>query len=333
MATARRVVIVGTAGVGGVLARRLVAAGRSVLLVGRDADRLRAQVAEFGATRAGMAVCDVADDDALEALGKELARAGDVSGLVFAAGSIPLAPLKALTPRAMLDAFRVNTLAPAQLLKHLAPSLAAGGAAAPGAAVFFSSVAAQAGFPNHVAIAVAKAGVEGLVRAAAAELAPGVRVNGIAPSLTDTPLASRMTASAAMRTALSAAHPLGRLGTADDLAAAAAFLLDGAQSGWITGAWRGARRVMTAERAESGCERCGVESPSRDAAAPTAIHRPEIGSIATAPTRPPSARRPSARRGRRAVHAAAQKLKNLLAAVQRQTGLALVPVEFPRGDR
>ena len=98
------------------------------------------------------------------------------------------------------------------------------------------AIAAGVGVPNHVAIAVAKAGVEALARTAAAELAPAVRVNAIAPSLTATPLAARFTGGTdAARRALGDAHPLARLGVPGDLAAAAAFLLDNAQSGWVTG--------------------------------------------------------------------------------------------------
>ena len=232
----------GLAGIGGSLSRKLVASGRRVHLVGRDASRVRAHADALealtspkqssGTRFVTSSVCDVADLEALEALGESLKREGDISGFVFAAGSIPLAPLKSISARTMLDAFTLNTLAPVLLLKHLATGLAAGGAAAPGSAVFFSSVAATTGFRNHTAIATAKAGLEGFVRSAAADLAPSVRVNAIAPSLTETPLAARLTANSTTRQALASAHPLGRLGTADDLATAALFLLD---ASWVTG--------------------------------------------------------------------------------------------------
>ncbi len=104
-----------------------------------------------------------------------------------------------------------------------------------GSLVFVSSVAAQLGLANHEAIAAAKAGLEGLVRAAAASYAAaGLRVNAIAPALTETPLTAAMVAAEAVRKAVTAMHPLGRLGTADDQAAAIAFLLS-AESSWITG--------------------------------------------------------------------------------------------------
>jgi NAD(P)-dependent dehydrogenase (short-subunit alcohol dehydrogenase family) len=225
-------VILGIAGAGGALARRLVAAGKPVHLLARSSDKLAALRASLGGAPACTAV-DVLDTAAYEEALKALAAAGPVAGLVYGVGSIPLKPLKATSAADFVDAFRLNTLGAALALKHLAPALAAG--ATPGSAVFFSTVAAGTGFPLHAAIAAAKGGVEALARATAAELAPRVRVNVIAPSLTDTPLAARMTSSDAMRKALGDAHPLPRLGSADDLASMAAFLLDDAQSGWITG--------------------------------------------------------------------------------------------------
>ncbi|KAG5192596.1 short chain dehydrogenase/reductase [Tribonema minus] len=127
----------------------------------------------------------------------------------------------------------INTVGAAMALKASIPFLskAPGG----GSAVLFSSVAVQTGFPMHSVISAAKGGIEGLTRAAAAELSPGIRVNAIAPSLTDTPLASKVLASAAAREGLAKLHPLARLGTADDQAALASWLLDSEESGWVTG--------------------------------------------------------------------------------------------------
>jgi NAD(P)-dependent dehydrogenase (short-subunit alcohol dehydrogenase family) len=106
--------------------------------------------------------------------------------------------------------------------------------AANGSVVLFSSIAATQGFSNHVAIGAAKAAVEGLVRSLAAELAPAVRINAIAPSLTSTPLAQSMTRNAAMADGIAALHPIPRLGSADEMAALAQFLLS-ADAGWISG--------------------------------------------------------------------------------------------------
>ncbi|NDC63179.1 MAG: SDR family oxidoreductase [Planctomycetia bacterium] len=88
--------------------------------------------------------------------------------------------------------------------------------------------------PMHASVAAAKGAVEGLTRSLAAEWAPRVRVNAIAPGLVDTPLAARLLSSPEKRDALAARHPLRRIGRADDVAALARFLLS-AESDWLTG--------------------------------------------------------------------------------------------------
>jgi NAD(P)-dependent dehydrogenase (short-subunit alcohol dehydrogenase family) len=214
-----------TGGIGGSLARQLVAAGRSVHLAGRNPARLAALAAELGAPAT---VCDVLDQTNLAAAVQEAGT--PLGGLAFAVGSIRLVPLARATAADFIETFRLNVLAAAQAVAAAQPALQAGG----GAVVLFSSVAARAGFANHAVISAAKAGVEGLCVALAAELAPKVRVNCIAPSLTRTPIAAPLTSNEAMAKAIAAAHPIPRLGEPEDVAAAAAFLLSDA-AGWITG--------------------------------------------------------------------------------------------------
>jgi len=96
------------------------------------------------------------------------------------------------------------------------------------------SAAGRIGLPNHEAIAAAKAGVEGLVRSAAATYAPRMTVNAVAPGLVDTPLAARITANPAARAASEKKHALGRLGHPEEIAGAIAWLL-GPDAGWMTG--------------------------------------------------------------------------------------------------
>lgn len=99
----------------------------------------------------------------------------------------------------------------------------------------FSSVAASVGFPNHTAIGAAKGAIEAYVRTSAAELCPSVRINAIAPSLTDTPLASRLLSTETMKQSLGQMHPIPRVGTVKDMVSTVSFLLDDEQSGWMTG--------------------------------------------------------------------------------------------------
>ena len=100
--------------------------------------------------------------------------------------------------------------------------------------VFFSTVAVQTGMPFHSSIASAKGAIEGFTRALAAEAAPKIRVNAIAPSIVDTPLAGRLLNNEKKVEMIAERHPLKRVGNAQELANAAAFLLD-EKNGWITG--------------------------------------------------------------------------------------------------
>ncbi|PWC30441.1 SDR family NAD(P)-dependent oxidoreductase [Teichococcus aestuarii] len=228
---AERIVVIGaTGGVGGALARRLAARGDEPFLIARDAARLAALAGELGAPHAA---ADATDPEALAAaIGAAGPRLG---GLAYCVGSIPLKPLKRLTAADFLEAFRLNAMGAALAVQAAQPALAAGGEGMGGAGVvLFSSIAARAGFPNHAAIAAAKGAVEGLVVALGAELAPAIRVNAIAPSLMRTEMAAPLTANAQMAEAIAKLHPVPRLGTPEDAAALAAFLLS-PEAGWISG--------------------------------------------------------------------------------------------------
>jgi NAD(P)-dependent dehydrogenase (short-subunit alcohol dehydrogenase family) len=222
------VVIVGaTGGIGEALARRLAAAGRPLHLVARSPARLAPLAESLGA---GHAVADALDPGALAAAVAAADAGEGIGGLAYCVGSIVIKPLKAASPEDLVEAFRLNALGAAVAVKAAEKGLRAAG----GAVVMFSTVAVQQGFANHAVISAAKGAVEGLVRALAAELAPQVRVNAVAPSLTRTPLSAQLTRSDQMAQAIAAMHAIPRLGEPDDPAAAAAFLLS-PEASWITG--------------------------------------------------------------------------------------------------
>lgn len=217
-----------TGGVGSALTRRLLAEGVAVHLAARNEAKLAALAAEAGG--AACTVCDVLDAGAVSATVAAASARGRLAGLAFCVGSIVLKPFRRATAADFRQAFELNALAAALAVQAAEAPLRA----AQGAVVLFSTIAAGDGFPNHTVIAAAKGAVEALTRSLAADLAPDVRVNCIAPSLTLTPMAQPLTANEAMAKAIAAMHPLPRLGEPDDLAAMAAFLL-GPGAGWITG--------------------------------------------------------------------------------------------------
>lgn len=225
---AGKVLIYGaTGGVGTCLSRQLSAAGFALHLVAREAGRLQVLATELDA---GWTAADVLDPDSFARVADEAGPT--LSGLVYAVGSINLKPLARITPADLERDFRLNAAGAALAVQAAMPALRA--SAEPASIVLFSSVAASLGFALHTSISMAKAAVEGLTRALAAELAPAIRVNAIALSLTDTPLAQSITGNPRLRESVAAMHPLGRLGKPEDAARLSGFLLS-ADADWITG--------------------------------------------------------------------------------------------------
>lgn len=223
-----RILIYGAAGgIGAACARLLHARGHALHLVGRNPETLLSLAEELQATHT---LGDVTDSSLFARATQE---AGEVlDGLIYAVGSINLKPLQRLTEADFLRDYTLNALGAALAVQAAVPALRK--AQQPASVVLFSSVAATQGFGFHASIGMAKGAVQGLTLALAAELAPRVRVNAIAPSLTRTPLAAGLLANEQTAANIAALHPLPRLGTPDDVAQLAAFLI-GAESSWMTG--------------------------------------------------------------------------------------------------
>jgi len=154
-----------------------------------------------------------------------------LDGFVYCPGSINLRPFKGLSVEAFEKDFQINVTGAINSLKTVLGNLSASGNAS---VVFFSTVAVQTGMPFHSSVAASKGAIEGLTRSLAAEFAPKIRVNAIAPSLVDTPLASKFLNNDAKKEKANERHPLGRIGSAKEIAQAATFLL-GEESSWMTG--------------------------------------------------------------------------------------------------
>ena len=227
--TQRVFILGGAGGIGSALARLVVAGSGSVFLAGRNPDKLVPLAAELGA---GWADVDAADPDAVDACADQAAAAlGGLSGIACCAGSLLLKPAHLTTTADWQATLAANLTSAFGCVRAAGRLLKAEG----GSVVLVSSAAARIGLANHEAIAAAKAGIVGLVLSAAATYArQKIRFNAVAPGLTRTPLTQGLVASELAEKASVGMHPLGRLGTPDDVARALAFLLDPAQD-WITG--------------------------------------------------------------------------------------------------
>jgi NAD(P)-dependent dehydrogenase (short-subunit alcohol dehydrogenase family) len=154
-----------------------------------------------------------------------------VSGIIYCPGSINLRPFDRIKPNDFINDFQLQVAGAVKMIQLVLPRLKK---AANASITLFSTVAVQNGLPFHSQVAASKGAVEGLTKALAAELAPGIRVNCIAPSLTDTPLAAGLLNTDQKREANAARHPLKKIGAAEDIANMAAFLIS-EKAGWITG--------------------------------------------------------------------------------------------------
>ena len=150
--------------------------------------------------------------------------------VAYCVGSIDLKPLRMVTEADMNKCMKLNLYSAIEAIKGFQESLKKN----KGSVVLFSTVAAQRGFTNHTIIASAKAAVEGLTVTLAAEFAPHIRVNCIAPSLSKSKIAEPMLKNPAIAEGIAKAHPLKRLGEGKDSAALAKFLIT-EESSWITG--------------------------------------------------------------------------------------------------
>ena len=216
----KNILIIGaSSGIGHALATQLEAAGATLFVASRR------QPANISAT--------FIEWDATQPITNQFDALPDViHGLVYCPGSINLRPFNRLSADDFKQDFQLNVLgAVAVIQSNLTRLKKANG----GSVVMFSTVAARTGMGFHATVATAKSAVEGLTVSLAAEYANAkIRFNAIAPSLTDTPLAGALLATDEKRDASNKRHPLGRVGTSQDLANTAAFLLSD-DSSWMTG--------------------------------------------------------------------------------------------------
>ncbi|MGB1144838.1 MAG: SDR family NAD(P)-dependent oxidoreductase [Schleiferiaceae bacterium] len=155
----------------------------------------------------------------------------DIDGLVYSVGSINLKPFRGLKTEVFEADFQLHVMGAIKALQaayknfnaNIIPSV-----------VLYSTVAVQRGMPFHATVSASKGAIEGLTRAIASEWAPKARINCIAPSLTDTPLAGKLLSTPEKKEAMGNNNPMKRVGEANDIAEMTAFLLSD-KSSWMTG--------------------------------------------------------------------------------------------------
>jgi NAD(P)-dependent dehydrogenase (short-subunit alcohol dehydrogenase family) len=155
----------------------------------------------------------------------------ELSGLIYCPGSINLRPFERIKPLDFEADYKLQVIGAIKVMQLVLPRLKKSENAS---IILFSTVAVQTGLSFHTQVAASKGALEGLTKALAAEYAPNIRVNCIAPSLTDTPLAASFLNTEQKKEANALRHPLKRIGTTEDIANMAAFLLS-AKASWITG--------------------------------------------------------------------------------------------------
>jgi NAD(P)-dependent dehydrogenase (short-subunit alcohol dehydrogenase family) len=215
-----------TGSIGSALANQLYNEQIDCHLIARNEDELKKISTKLSYT---YSVCDVLKLDFVNDLKKDLDET-EILGIAYCIGSIDIKPLKLTKASDFVSSYMLNLVAVTDVIKSFQDNLKNN----KGSIVLFSTVAAKKGFVNHSIISSAKAAVEGLTVALAAELAPNIRINCIAPSLTKSKIASSIIKNTSIEQSIAKMHPLKRLGEGVDSANLANFLLT-SKSSWITG--------------------------------------------------------------------------------------------------
>ena len=213
-----------TGSIGSSLAEKLANDKAEIHLVARNQDEVKPLAERLGCT---FTVADVLQDGFIEKVKNDVTES---KGIAYCIGSIDLKPVRMTKEDDFNKCMKLNLYSAVEVIKGFQDSLRKN----KGSIVLFSTAAVHRGFTNHSIIASAKAAVEGLSISLAAEFAPNIRVNCIAPSLTNSKIAQPMLKNTAIADGIAKAHPLKRIGEGQDSASLAKFLISD-DSSWITG--------------------------------------------------------------------------------------------------
>ena len=215
-----------TGSVGSNLAMQLSEANKEIHLIGRNEAELEKLSAELGCD---YTVLDILSEDIYENLKKNFEDI-DLAGIAYCIGSIDLKPIKMTKKSDYMQSFNLNLISAIEIIRRASESLKQN----KGSIVLFSTVAVRRGFTNHSIVSSAKGAIEGLTVSLAAEFAPNIRVNCIAPSISKSKIANFILKNEKMADSIAKMHPLKRVGEGSDSASVANFLLSD-NSSWITG--------------------------------------------------------------------------------------------------
>ena len=224
---AAKILIFGATGaVGSSLAKLLNENSISTHLIGKNEEEISRLSEE---TNGSYSVADVTDPSFIEKIDSDLKNI-DIAGIAYCVGSIDLKPINLVTKKDYLKSLELNLFPIVEIIKKYKENLKKNKASI----VVFSTVAVKQGFANHSIISPVKASLEGLTVSLAAELAPNIRINCIAPSLSNSKMAGKILGNTKIAEGIAKQHPLKRVGEGMDSAALAKFLLS-KESSWITG--------------------------------------------------------------------------------------------------
>ena len=215
-----------TGSIGSSLADILYNEKKDCHLIGRNEEELKKLANKFSYS---FSVCDVLRIDFTKQLTQDLSNT-DIIGIAYCVGSIEIKPFKITQASDFVSSYVLNLVAVTDIIRIFQDNLKRNNASI----VLFSTVAAKKGFINHSIISSAKSGVEGLTVALAAELAPNIRINCIAPSLSKSKMAKNVIKNSKIEESIAKLHPLKRIGEGSDAASLSNFLLS-KESSWITG--------------------------------------------------------------------------------------------------
>ena len=215
-----------TGSIGSKLSENMHESDKEIHLIGRDEEELKKLASKLNSE---YSVIDILSDNLSETI-KENFGDKNISGIAYCIGSIDLKPLRVSKKEDFKKCLDVNFFPVIEIIKSLQDNLKKNS----GSIILFSTVAVKKGFTNHAIISSAKGAIEGLTVSLAAEFAPNIRVNCIAPSLTNSKMSQSILKNKMMADGIAKSHPMKRIGQAADIASMAKFLLSD-ESPWITG--------------------------------------------------------------------------------------------------